>query len=567
MRPPTLWDRELGVKPQINLDDALFGPDVVERLDHYKTMSGHGGCVNTLKWNGDGSLLVSGSDDTNVKLWNVEGECRSTYETTHAGNIFGVIFVPGMNDGYIMSCAADANIILTNTETKQEVSKWSSRGRLKRLASTPLVPFIGWSICEDRFVRMHDARDSDVNVKFKIQQTGKSIDASELKPYWLAVASEMTAVTMYDTRNTRDPFMVLGPIDMRPKDPYYVTHVAFSKKSNTLLANFGRGSTYLFDLDDASQDSAFCKDLDEVLQCDTIECTPSPDPPPLSSSVENTIEHAQNFLADLKYVDAFAAVNGALGRRDLTVADRAYLLLKRSTIFVARKREGDSFAAARDTLAASRLLPSDPQPLLRCISVLQKMEQLEICQEMIGLFKKRFPDNLDDVKDMESLISSTVRSRRSFELRRNAQLKRDALQRYTGHSNDNTDIKEAGFFGPNEEYVLAGSDSGHIFVYDRQTADIAVLLKGDSQIVNSVQAHPTLPLIAASGLDEDAHLFAPYNAGQLPRTPEASGRMTYAQAEPMLARMRTRELARELVYLNRLGMLTGGEGQERCLVS
>ncbi len=42
-------------------------------------------------------------------------------------------------------------------------------------------------------------------------------------------------------------------------------------------------------------------------------------------------------------------------------------------------------------------------------------------------------------------------------------------QRYMGHSNVQTDIKEANFLGGNDEMVAACSDDGHVFIYNSET--------------------------------------------------------------------------------------------------
>ena len=44
-----------------------------------------------------------------------------------------------------------------------------------------------------------------------------------------------------------------------------------------------------------------------------------------------------------------------------------------------------------------------------------------------------------------------------------------ASQRYMGHSNVQTDIKEANFLGGNDEMVAACSDDGHVFIYNAET--------------------------------------------------------------------------------------------------
>ena len=55
-------------------------------------MTGHAGCVNTINWNEKGSLLVSGSDDTQLCLWSERsfstGAPAVCFQTGHRANIF-----------------------------------------------------------------------------------------------------------------------------------------------------------------------------------------------------------------------------------------------------------------------------------------------------------------------------------------------------------------------------------------------------------------------------------------------------------------------------------------------
>lgn len=79
--------------------------------------------------------------------------------------------------------------------------------------------------------------------------------------------------------------------------------------------------------------------------------------------------------------------------------------------------------------------------------------------------------------------------------------------KYTGHRNARTMIKEAAFWG--DDYVMSGSDCGHIFVWNRHTGELVMVMQGDQHVVNCLQPHPTLPLLATSGIDYDVKLWAP----------------------------------------------------------
>ncbi|XP_075155468.1 DDB1- and CUL4-associated factor 6-like [Haematobia irritans] len=79
--------------------------------------------------------------------------------------------------------------------------------------------------------------------------------------------------------------------------------------------------------------------------------------------------------------------------------------------------------------------------------------------------------------------------------------------KYTGHRNARTMIKEATFWGNN--YVMSGSDCGHIFTWDRRTGKLVMLMQADQHVVNCLQPHPELPYLASSGIDYDVKIWAP----------------------------------------------------------
>lgn len=84
----------------------------------------------------------------------------------------------------------------------------------------------------------------------------------------------------------------------------------------------------------------------------------------------------------------------------------------------------------------------------------------------------------------------------------------DYLQmKYTGHRNARTMIKEATFWG--NDYIMSGSDCGHVFTWNRKTGELAMLFEADQHVVNCLQPHPTLPYLATSGIDYDIKLYMP----------------------------------------------------------
>ena len=85
----------------------------------------------------------------------------------------------------------------------------------------------------------------------------------------------------------------------------------------------------------------------------------------------------------------------------------------------------------------------------------------------------------------------------------------DYEQRFCGHCNTTTDIKEANFFGSNGQYIVAGSDDGSFFMWNKETTNLVRVLKGDDSIVNCLQPHPSSCLLATSGIDPVVRLWSP----------------------------------------------------------
>lgn len=128
---------------------------------------------------------------------------------------------------------------------------------------------------------------------------------------------------------------------------------------------------------------------------------------------------------------------------------------------------------------------------------------------------------LDDDDEETSPQSDTTPSRRRRRLSivsdQEKELRSQALdyeQRFCGHCNTTTDIKEANFFGSNGQYIVAGSDDGSFFMWDKETTNLVRVLKGDDSIVNCLQPHPSMCLLATSGIDPVIRLWSPRPQGE-----------------------------------------------------
>lgn len=85
----------------------------VQRLELMYKLDKHDGCVNSLNFHPNGSLLASGSDDLQVVVWDWKfGTALLSFDTKHRGNVFQSKFLPLSGDLHIATCARDGQVMI-----------------------------------------------------------------------------------------------------------------------------------------------------------------------------------------------------------------------------------------------------------------------------------------------------------------------------------------------------------------------------------------------------------------------------------------------------------------------
>ena len=63
--------------------------------------------------------------------------------------------------------------------------------------------------------------------------------------------------------------------------------------------------------------------------------------------------------------------------------------------------------------------------------------------------------------------------------------------------------------GSRDEFVISGSDDGRVFIWSRPTGRLVNILTSDGQNLNSVAAHPSMPILASAGSAPTIKLWSP----------------------------------------------------------
>lgn len=143
-------------------------PSFVRKLKLVSTLESHRGCVNTIIWNSTGDKLISGSDDTTVKIWDMNKlSLLASLDTLHTANIFNAHFLPFTGDNQVVSCAADTCVVFiqdvnlnANSDCLDLQKKYTCHTHMvNKLGIIPESSYIFLSCSLDGTVRQFDIRE------------------------------------------------------------------------------------------------------------------------------------------------------------------------------------------------------------------------------------------------------------------------------------------------------------------------------------------------------------------------------------------------------------------------
>lgn len=174
----------------------------------------HSGCVNHVSFNSTGELLLSGSDDMRVGIWQLGQDARlqAFLATGHTQNIFCARFMPGTDDKVIASCSGDGSIRIMDITTGKNDILRKHQDRVKKFVTEPGNPYTLVSCGEDGLVFEFDRRAPPSEARLlailwdavSIKAEANSICSPARKPWLIAVGGSDGRVRLYDRRMASD---------------------------------------------------------------------------------------------------------------------------------------------------------------------------------------------------------------------------------------------------------------------------------------------------------------------------------------------------------------------------
>lgn len=523
----------------------------LQRLDLYKQLKVHKGCVNTISWNNTGEYILSGSDDQSIVVTNpYNGRVLVQYKTAHRANIFSAKFMPQSNDTSIVSCSGDGIVLYTqltsqpfNDTNAANLNYFNchSTGTTYEVLTIPTESNSFMSCGEDGTVRLFDLRKISRcqkvcckdNILILCPSAITAMCASPISSNYIAVGSSDSHIRIYDRRylslidfngpnsSTTNNYTVpvkTFTIPSLEKRPFRVTSIKYSSDESELLVSYSSDHLYLFDVTkeginvknpDESSKRSKRSNIDSSpsvrrlrLRGDWSDTGPQARPereaqrvtvgqarPQLQATIMHRMtEVLSRMLADPRTrIGLSAHGNEIADHRDFANSVQQFQNIAEQDLPNSSNSAGPEPTNEENSQRDTNMLDDSNQQSSSSSHQDQSNGNRDI--DIVPYDSTTMDWNVSDI-DMEQL--------NTFDYMK---------MKFVGHRNARTMIKEATFWGNN--YIMSGSDCGHVFAWERKTGKLVMLLEADQHVVNCLQPHPTLPYLATSGIDYDIKIWAP----------------------------------------------------------
>jgi len=417
-----------------------------------------------------------------VRLWRMDStdmdspypfKCDAVINTGHGGNIFNAYLLPSSNN--LTTVSADGQVRVFDIERALSFSS-IAREREFRTSETCIRKFrchrrrtkrivteessdVFLTVAEDGAVRQHDLRAphrcrSECPAPLaKLSFDLSSLSLSPLAPYYFTVAGASPYGFLFDRRQTGRTLQEEWGVPCTTDD--YVTCIRrFGRKERA------RGERKGLEHVTGTRMSQF--NGHEILM------SYSSDAVYLYSMYDEAHENFETKSAILP---------------PNTRKRKASQSLDDDSEPTSSSEEGSSSSSSSSTQGGTSI-----------------NEDLDNFLRHLGASSREFTENEETSEDEET---ADLQMARKFQVP--VVLPR---RRFAGACNVET-IKDVNFVGSEDEYVASGSDDGNFFLWEKGSGRLHGIYEGDGSVVNVIEAHPRLPLLAVSGIDTTVKLFAP----------------------------------------------------------
>lgn len=214
------------------LTSGSFGTIRIWNLKSEKLLyviDAHKGWVNALAISKDGQLLISGSSDQSIKLWNpINGSHMQTIEATHEGEVLAIAISP--NGQIFASAGTDGTFKLWNRNGTRRLTRKEHQEQVNVLAFSPNGQHIV-SGSADRTIKIWDVQTGNRILTLKGHANAVLSLAFSPDGQTLVSGSSDNTIHIWDLKSGKRKYQLLG-------DPSWVRSVAINS-SGQIFASSG----------------------------------------------------------------------------------------------------------------------------------------------------------------------------------------------------------------------------------------------------------------------------------------------------------------------------------------
>ncbi|GAA5906649.1 uncharacterized protein JCM6883_004543 [Sporobolomyces salmoneus] len=528
---------------------------------------GHTGCVNAMDWEeGSRERLATAGDDTKICIWKpgylprksqlkspVAGYGLSeTITTDHTANIFAVRWAP-QNEHRLFSAAGDSKVRVFDLSSSTNPSlsttpisspsspshfPWSHHtsactqvihchgDRVKRISTEPYSPSLFLTCSEDGSVRQHDLRsthrcqrsflrayrgsgESGDGCPQPLANYGRemrlySLSLSKLQPHLFTVAGTSPFAYLHDRRMLRTPMIrdwSITPHASNITECARESIVAVKMNpydSSDLIVSYSEKGIYRFDIYG-----------DEYEPVEEEEPTKEEDE---EEEIESGETSGERNGSEVKKRSGEEGEEGRVEKKKPKVEGEAKDDQSDSEGTTTQEVESDENAIGVELRVPAHEEEEEEEVRRESSTVETNVGDESHSEEE----EEPGPASDDDPVEAEDGDgfdwSSPPPTEDPFaDIQSHVPIVAPKTH-YTGHANSQT-VKDVNF-ALEGNVVVTGSDDGNLFVFEKETSKCIGIWAGDDSVVNVLQPHPRLPLLAVSGIDSSIKIFGPSPSSQ-----------------------------------------------------